>query len=76
MVHVEVQKFCPMAGGTDEAVLQHLGISGKKVLSIECLEELSFYQYIFGWREYSDFILQPIEVDACLSADRCIDHRQ
>lgn len=73
---VEGQQFVEVPGSTDEAVLQHFGIAGEEVVCIEAAQELRFEQYTIGGSEGTDFVLQPVEVDARLSAYRGIDHGQ
>ena len=43
---------------------------------IEAAQKFCFKEYAGGRGEDADFILQPVEVDTCLTADGCVDHSQ
>lgn len=57
-------------------MLEHLGITRPDVLIVEGLEELCVQNDAVGIVENANLVLQSAEVDAGLSADTGIDHRQ
>ena len=57
-------------------MLEHLGKSGADILFVQREQEVGVDQNIKRIAENTNLILQTIEVDTCLAANRRINHGQ
>ena len=60
---------------TNQPVLDHLRITGKDIIAIQRAQEIAIDEYTQGGIKRTDLVLQPIEVDTRLTANRSIDGR-
>ena len=60
----------------DQPMLQHFGITGKKILHVKRSKEGGVENYRGGIVEYTHLILQTTKVDARLASHAGIYHRQ
>ena len=74
IIQIEGNQFLPHLLRRDESVLQHLGIARTDVLCIQTAQEFCVEDDKLRIIEYTYLILQSVEVDARLAANRCIHH--
>ena len=61
---------------TDQCMLDHLGITGKNIGTIQCTKEFTVDKDTQRRIERTDLILQSVEVNSRLTANSSIDRRQ
>ena len=59
--------------GTDQGMLDHLGITGEDVVPVQRAKELAVDKDAKGGIERANLVLQAIEIDPRLAADRRVD---
>ena len=64
-----------IAVAADKNMFEHLRHAAEEVFFVERSKESAVEDDVLGLVEGSDFVLQSLEVDARLSASRCIHHR-
>ena len=76
VVQVEGDELGPVLRIADNAVLQHLGITGTDVIGIQSAQEVGTEDDGAGAVEDTYLVLQSAKVDACLASHAGIDHTQ
>ena len=76
VVQIKGNQLCPVLCIADNAVLQHLGISGTNVITVQGAQELSAEYNGAGAVEDTNLVFQSTEVNARLASYTCIYHTQ
>ena len=74
IMKTEAYKLCPHPLVIDKTVLEHFGIAGAKVWHIESVEEKRADDNKACVSKHTNLVLQSIEVDTCLAANRRVNH--
>src|SRR5574344_1785345 len=75
-LQIETDQLRPHLLIADKTVFQHLGISRTDIGFIQGLQKFRIQDHTLGIIEYAHFVFQPVQVDACLSAYTCVNHRE